>query len=79
MQLCNSYGIFFNSIYNPVTERIQLFIKVSFKTNGPRYLQYEFSFLVLKKPLQEIKITGFIIVEHFFKAPNDLENVPHDS
>ena len=74
----NSYGIFFNSIYNP-TERVQLFIKVSFKTNGPRYLQYVFSFLVLKKPLQKIKKVGFIIAEHFFKAPNNLENVPHDS
>ena len=69
MQLCNSYGIFFNSIYNP-TERLQLFIKVSFKTNGPRYLQYVFSFLVLKKPLQKIKKKqDSLLLSIFLKHP----------
>ena len=65
----NSYGIFFNSIYNP-TERVQLFIKVSFKTNGPRYLQYVFSFLVLKKPLQKIKKKqDSLLLSIFLKHP----------
>ena len=69
IQLRNSYGIFFNSIYNP-TERVQLFIKVSFKTNGPRYLQYVFSFLVLKKPLQKIKKKqDSLLLSIFLKHP----------